>query len=131
MSEETTAAAGPTTGPGAAHAAPEKRVTWAELFFDLVFVVAVTTLSTLLRRDHSWAGLLRCLIVFVPIYWLWVGTSIQANLTDTARPALQLRIFAVALAGVFRPPVSFLTKYYSKVRYCTIVDPGNWTAKGA
>jgi len=101
VSEETTAAAGPTTGPGAAHTAPEKRVTWAELFFDLVFVVAVTTLSTLLGRDHSWAGLLRSLIVFVPIYWLWVGTSIQANLTDTARPALQLRIFAVALAGVF------------------------------
>ncbi|MDQ6850100.1 MAG: low temperature requirement protein A [Actinomycetota bacterium] len=79
----------------------EKRVGWAELFFDLVFVVAVTRVSTLLEHDHSWGGLLRSLVVFVPVYWTWVGTSVQTNLQDAARPALRLRIFAVALAGVF------------------------------
>jgi low temperature requirement protein LtrA len=45
--------------------------------------------------------LLRALIVFVPIYWTWVGTAIQTNLNDVTRPYLRLRVFAVALAGIF------------------------------
>ena len=79
----------------------DKRVSWAELFFDLVFVVAVTRVSGFVEEHLSWNGALRALIVFVPIYWLWVGTAIQTNLQDTSRPALRIRIFAVALAGVF------------------------------
>jgi low temperature requirement protein LtrA len=79
----------------------EKRVSWAELFFDLVFVVAVTRVSTLLEHDHSWGGVLRALVVFVPIYWTWVGMAIQTNQGDTSSVSLQLRMFAVALAGVF------------------------------
>jgi low temperature requirement protein LtrA len=81
--------------------AAEKRVDWAELFFDLVFVVAVTRVSTVLEHDHTWGGLLRALIVFVPIYWTWVGTAIQTNLNDVTQPYLRLRVFAVALAGIF------------------------------
>jgi low temperature requirement protein LtrA len=79
----------------------EKRVSWAELFFDLVFVVAVTQVSSFVESHLSWGGLLRALVVFVPIYWLWVGTSIQANLQDTGRPLFRVRMFVVALAGVF------------------------------
>lgn len=79
----------------------DKRVSWAELFFDLVFVFAVTQVSTLLEDDHSWAGLLRALIVFAPVYWLWVGTAIQTNLRDVSRPGQRLSMFAVALAAVF------------------------------
>src|SRR5262249_1326440 len=47
------------------------------------------------------AGLLRALIVFVPCYWLWVGTTIQANQRDINRPVLRLTVFAVALAAIF------------------------------
>jgi low temperature requirement protein LtrA len=78
----------------------ERRVSWAELFFDLVFVFAVTEVSALLSEDHTWTGLLRALVVFVPIYWMWVGTSIQTNQRDISRPGLRLEIFAVALAAV-------------------------------
>jgi low temperature requirement protein LtrA len=87
--------------PGQDEQGADKRVSWAELFFDLVFVVAVTRVSGLLEHHHSWGGVVRAIVVFVPIYWLWVGTSIQTNLQDTARPVLRIRIFAVALAGVF------------------------------
>jgi low temperature requirement protein LtrA len=80
---------------------PEKRVSWAELFFDLVFVFAVTEVSALLQHDHSWAGLLRALVVFVPLYWMWVGTAIQTNQRDISRPLLRVSIFAVALAAIF------------------------------
>jgi len=78
-----------------------RRVSWAELFFDLVFVFAVTEVSTLIQSDQAAAGLLRALIVFVPIYWVWVGTTIQANLRDVGSPGRRLALFSVALAGFF------------------------------
>ncbi|PZS20395.1 MAG: low temperature requirement protein A [Pseudonocardiales bacterium] len=97
MSESRTSSA----ADGESLPAQEKRVSSAELFFDLVFVFAVTELSALLGRDHSWAGLLRALVLFVPIYWMWVGTAIQTNLRDISRPGLRVEVFAVALAAVF------------------------------
>jgi len=89
------------TEPTAGQVAGEKRVGWAELFFDLVFVVAVTRVSTLLEHDHTWTGVLRALVVFVPIYWTWVGMAIQTNQADTDSVSLRIRMFAVALAGIF------------------------------
>jgi low temperature requirement protein LtrA len=79
----------------------EKRVTWAELFFDLVFVFAVTELSELLHHDHSLAGVARAVVVFVPLWWAWVGTSIHANTHDVDNPLDRIGIFAVGLCGLF------------------------------
>ena len=79
----------------------EKRVTWAELLFDLVFVFAITQLSALLHHDHSWAGVARTLVAFVPIYWAWVGTSIHANTHDVDRAADRIGVFGVALCALF------------------------------
>jgi low temperature requirement protein LtrA len=64
-----------------------KRVTWLELFFDLVFVIAVTSASELVQHDHSWLGVCRALIVFIPVFWVWVGGTMHANLheVDTVR----------------------------------------------
>jgi low temperature requirement protein LtrA len=87
--------------PTVSHGAAEKRVSWAELFFDLVFVVAVTRVSATLVHDHDADGMVEALVVFVPIYWLWVGTAIQTNQQDANRPGLRLRVFLVALAAVF------------------------------
>jgi low temperature requirement protein LtrA len=64
-------------------------------------VVAVTRVSALLDHDHGWSAALRALVVFVPIYWTWVGASVQANLRDMARLSSRLLLFAVALAGIF------------------------------
>jgi low temperature requirement protein LtrA len=79
----------------------EKKVTWGELFFDLVFVFAVTQISSLVHADHSWAGVGRAAVVFVPIWWAWVGTSIHANTHDVDNPLDRIGIFAVALGGLF------------------------------
>jgi low temperature requirement protein LtrA len=79
----------------------EKKVSWAELFFDLVFVFAVTEVSTRLGRDHDGFGLLRALVTFVPVYWVWVGTAVQTNIRDIGRPGLRLAVFCVALSGLF------------------------------
>jgi low temperature requirement protein LtrA len=80
---------------------PEKRVSWAELFFDLVFVFAVTEVSALLRAETSWAGVGRSLVVFVPIFWSWVGTAVHANTHDIDNPLDRLGIFTIGLCGMF------------------------------
>ncbi|MEV6299696.1 low temperature requirement protein A [Actinoplanes sp. NPDC051861] len=79
----------------------EKRVTWAELFFDVVFVFAVTQVSHLLHDDHSWAGVGQALIVFVPVYWTWVGTSVHANTHDVDNPLDRIGVFGIGLASLF------------------------------
>jgi low temperature requirement protein LtrA len=81
--------------------APEKKVTWTELFFDLVLVFAITQIATLLHENHGLAALGRALIVFVPIYWAWVGTSVHCNLHDTDNATDRAGILALALCALF------------------------------
>ncbi|MFF3113959.1 low temperature requirement protein A [Kitasatospora sp. NPDC057904] len=82
-------------------AAGEKRVTWAELYFDLVFVFAVTQVSGLLHHHHDWRGVAEALVVFVPVYWCWVGTTVQANIRDVDNLRDRVGILLVGLAGLF------------------------------
>lgn len=93
---------GPADDPEEAPALEEdRRVSWAELFFDLVFVVAVTRTSQLILDDSTPHGVLRALVVFVPVYWMWIGMAIQTNQQGTERAWQRIRLFAVALAAVF------------------------------
>ena len=78
----------------------EKRVTWAELFFDLVFVFAVTRAAQLLHADHSALGVVRALVAFVPLYWIWVGNTIHANLHDVDTDRDRIGMFAVGLCSL-------------------------------
>lgn len=90
----------PDTEKPGARKAGEKRVTFAELFFDLVFVFAITQLSALLHDDHSWAGLGKAAILLIPIYWGWVGISLHSNFHDVDRTFDRLAIFGVGLANL-------------------------------
>ena len=49
----------------------DQRVTFVELFFDLVFVYAVTQLVALLHHELSWAGAARAVLVFWLVWWAW------------------------------------------------------------
>jgi low temperature requirement protein LtrA len=60
-----------------------RRSTWLELFFDLVFVVAVAQLGQQLSLDVSAEGLFRFLGFFVPVWWAWMGFTFYANRFDT------------------------------------------------
>lgn len=77
-----------------------KGVSTIELFFDLIFVFAVTRTSELLQADHSPAGSLMALVVFVPVFWLWVGTTMFANLSEVETVRGRAVFFAVALSGL-------------------------------
>jgi low temperature requirement protein LtrA len=59
--------------------AEQHSVTPLELFFDLVFVFALTQVTTLLADDLTWMGLLRGLAVLAVIWWAWVGFSWLTN----------------------------------------------------
>ncbi len=76
----------------------ERRATWLELFFDLVFVVAITQLSQALVVDHSAAGFLRFAGLFVPVYVAWQGYSFYADRFDTDDLLFRLAFFAAMLA---------------------------------
>jgi low temperature requirement protein LtrA len=76
----------------------ERHATWLELFFDLVFVVAITELSHALVVDHSAAGFLRFAALFVPVYVAWQGYSFYADRFDTDDLVLRLAFFAAMLA---------------------------------
>jgi low temperature requirement protein LtrA len=65
------------------------------------FVFAVTEVSGLLHHHHDWGGVLRALVVFVPIWWAWVGTSVHANTHDVDNPVDRIGIFAVGLCSLF------------------------------
>lgn len=77
-----------------------KRVSWGELFFDLVFVFAVTRISLSVHDDHSAVGLIGALVVFVLVYWVWVGVATQGNEFDMDQPRRRLTLFGIALCGL-------------------------------
>jgi low temperature requirement protein LtrA len=76
----------------------ERRATWLELFFDLVFVVAITQLAHELVVDHSTAGFLRFAALFVPVYVAWQGYMAYADRFDTDDLAFRVAYFAAMLA---------------------------------
>jgi low temperature requirement protein LtrA len=58
----------------------EHQVTPLELFFDLVFVFAITQVTSLLAHDPTWGGVLRGMLVLVALWWAWTA---YAWLTST------------------------------------------------
>lgn len=78
---------------------PERHATWLELFFDLVFVVAVAELVHLLEANHSVIGLLEFAALFVPIWWTWITFSYYGDIFDDGDVVYPLASLA-AMFGV-------------------------------
>ena len=76
----------------------DRHASWLELFFDLVFVVAITELSHQLVLDHSLGGFLRFAGLFVPVFVAWQGFMAYATRFDTDDLAFRVAYFAAMLA---------------------------------
>ena len=76
----------------------DRRATWLELFFDLVFVVTVAQASYILTDHLSVVHLFAYLGLFVPIWWAWMGFTFYANRFDTDDLPYRLLILAAMLA---------------------------------
>ena len=60
-----------------------RAATWLELFYDLVFVVAVAGLGHRLLVDPSWKGGVAFIGFFIPLWWAWAGYTFYADRFDT------------------------------------------------
>jgi low temperature requirement protein LtrA len=89
----------------AAGEGPPKKVTWLELFFDLVFVAAVAQVASPLHHHYTADGLFRFVVLFVLIWWAWVGhatfaTRFEGDVTvQRALTLLQMFLVAVMAAN--------------------------------
>src|SRR3954449_4897784 len=75
-----------------------ERVTPLELFFDLVFVLAITQCTALMSADPSWSGLAQGMLVLGVLWWSWIGYSWLTSVVDPEEGAVRFAIFA-AMAG--------------------------------
>ncbi|MBE3012610.1 low temperature requirement protein A [Microbispora sp. NEAU-D428] len=78
----------------------EQRVTFTELFFDLVYVFAVTQLSHLLLGHLSWHGAAQTLLLLLAVWWAWIYTAWHTNWFDPDRPSVRIVLVAVMLASL-------------------------------
>ena len=82
------------------HAGGHSKVTNIELFFDLVFVYAVTQLSHTLLHGLNMIGAMQVLLLFLAVWWVWVFTGWVTNWLDPERPLVRLLLLALMLAGL-------------------------------
>ena len=76
------------------------RVDFVELFFDLVFVFAVTQTSHALLANLTWQGAVQAAIVLFAMWWVWIYTAWATNWLDPAHPLVRLVLFLMMLAGL-------------------------------
>jgi low temperature requirement protein LtrA len=78
----------------------EQRTTTTELFFDLVYVFAITQLSHLILDDLSVAGMARAAFLLLIVWWAWIYTTWMANWFDPESSAVRAVLTVVMLASL-------------------------------
>jgi low temperature requirement protein LtrA len=94
-----------TPGRGARHLRPrgegiEQPITTVELFFDLVYVFAVTQLSHLILVDLTVAAVGRAAFLLLIVWWAWIYTTWMANWFDPGSPAVRGVLTGVMLVSL-------------------------------
>jgi low temperature requirement protein LtrA len=75
-----------------------ERVTPLELFFDLVFVLAITQCTALMSSHPSWSGLAQGLLVLGVLWWAWEGYAWLTSVIDPEQGVIRLLFFAAMAA---------------------------------
>jgi low temperature requirement protein LtrA len=85
----------------------EATVSPLELFFDLVFVLALTQCTALMAAEPTWEGLAKGLLVLGVLWWSWVGyawvTSVLDPEDDVVRHVIFAAMAALLVAGLSVP----------------------------
>ncbi len=76
------------------------RVTYVELFFDLVFVFAITQISHTLLAHFTPLGFLQTTVLMLAVWWVWVYTSWITNWLDPERTPVRVMLFGLMIAGL-------------------------------
>jgi low temperature requirement protein LtrA len=104
----------------------EERVTPLELFFDLVFVLAITQCTALMADNPTWEGIARGVLILALMWWAWTGYAWLTSVINPEEGAVRLVMFAamagllvVALCvpGAFREEATLFAVAYGVVRF--------------
>ncbi|HUR69675.1 MAG TPA: low temperature requirement protein A [Candidatus Thermoplasmatota archaeon] len=117
----------------------QRRATWLELFYDLVYVVVVAALAHELATGGS---VLRFAALFVPVWWSWVGVTLYNDRFDTDDLGTRLITFlqmigaaalALSIHGAFAAPgfalayvalrALLIAQYVRVARYVPLARP--------
>jgi len=107
-----------------------EQVTPLELFFDLVFVLALTQCTSLIARTPRWEGMLKGLLVLGMLWWSWGGYAWLTSVVDPEEGTVRLAMFAAMAAflvaalcvpGAFGSEALLFACAYAAVRGAHIV----------
>src|SRR3954454_20546873 len=76
----------------------EERVTPLELFFDLVFVLALTQCTALMAKEPTWEGLAKAMLVLAVLWWSWGGYAWLTSLVDPEEGVVRIAMFGAMAA---------------------------------
>jgi low temperature requirement protein LtrA len=117
----------------------ERRTSAVELLWDLVFVFAVTRVTTLLASHLSWAGFGRSMLVLALVWWAWSAFVWVANAQAADSPELRyglliatvvIFITGLALPQAFAGGAVLFATTYAAVRFIHLVLYADASRKG-
>jgi low temperature requirement protein LtrA len=112
------------------HVGAQERVTPLELFFDLVFVFAITQVTGLVSDDPTWSGLAKGLVVLGVLWWAWAAYAWLTNTIDPDEGIVRLAmlgamaamlIASLAVPDVFDDDALLFACAYALVRVAHLV----------
>jgi low temperature requirement protein LtrA len=107
----------------------EARVKPLELFFDLVFVLAITQCTALMAEHPDWEHVVQAMLILGVLWWSWVGYSWLTSVVDPEEGAVRFAIFAAMAAllvmalcvpGAFGDDALLFAVAYGVVRWSQI-----------
>jgi low temperature requirement protein LtrA len=96
--------------------APGKRVSWVELYLDLIFVLAVGQLAHVIEEHPEMRNVWIALGLFVTLWWTWIGFAVLYNRYGADRPVDRL----VFLAGSIPAGVAAVALEPASARHATV-----------
>jgi low temperature requirement protein LtrA len=107
----------------------ESRVTPLELFFDLVFVLALTQCTALMAADPTWHGVAQAMLVLGVMWWSWVGYAWLTSAVNPEEGSVRILVLAAMAAflvvalcvpGAFDEEALLFACAYGIVRYAQV-----------
>jgi low temperature requirement protein LtrA len=80
--------------------ADEGKVAFAELFFDLIFVLTIIQLSHSLAAHYSLLGLAEAAILMLAVWWVWIYTTWATNWLDPDKAPVRVLLFVLMFLGL-------------------------------